>query len=146
MLKPTLLALLLSLVTPAFAGPYLDAANQCLADSTTGKDRKVLARWIFVAMAAHPEIREASAVSKEAAELSSRETGRLFTKLLTENCANEMRALVKNEGQQSVQQTFQILGQLAMQELMTNKEVTSSISAFQQYVDARRISEVLEAR
>ncbi len=146
MSKSFIVALLLSFVAPAFAGPHLDAANQCLADSTTGKDRKVFARWLFIAMAAHPEIRDTSAVTKETSDASSRDTGRLVTRLLTENCANEMKALVRNEGQQALPQTFQILGQLAMQELMANKEVTTSISGFQQYVDTKRITEVLEAK
>jgi hypothetical protein len=28
--------------------------SSCMADSSTGKDRKELARWIFVAMSSHP--------------------------------------------------------------------------------------------
>lgn len=47
-------------IMTANATEYSDAANTCLSDSTNGKDRKALARWFFLGMAAHPEIRALS--------------------------------------------------------------------------------------
>lgn len=58
--KLVTIAFAVIITTPALAGPYTDALGSCLADNTTGKDRKELARWIFVAMSAHPEMRDLS--------------------------------------------------------------------------------------
>ena len=41
---------------PAASTP-IEATKTCLSDNTSGKDRKLLAKWIFLAMAAHPEFK-----------------------------------------------------------------------------------------
>jgi len=131
------------LSAPASAASLLENASTCLADSTNGKDRKDLARWIFLAMASHPEIKNLSAATPEAADQASRSTGALFTRLLTENCPNEIRALVKAEGTGGIKKAFEFLGQLAMQELMSNRDVAGNLTAFERYVDMPKISAVL---
>lgn len=127
----------------ATAGTHGDALATCLADSTSGKDRKDLARWMFLAMAAHPDMRELSAASKDAAEQASRSVGMLFTRLVAENCSTQVRALVKNEGPESLRTAFEFLGKLAMQELMTNREVNASITAIDRYIDRSKTAAVL---
>ena len=50
---------LVTLVAPSGATYATDEAlSRCLADNTSGRDRKDLARWVFFAMAAHPEIKQ----------------------------------------------------------------------------------------
>ena len=55
------LLLLTALSTLSFAAaaqtPTADLSS-CLAENTWGKDRKDLAKWVFLAMASHPEIRQ----------------------------------------------------------------------------------------
>ena len=53
---------LLSATDTAQSTPAGDALGRCLADNTTGRGRKDLARWVFVSMAAHPEIRPLAAL------------------------------------------------------------------------------------
>lgn len=76
---------LLALVPLAHATPASDAAGTCLADSTTGKDRKQLARWIFLAMAQHPEIGDLAKVTPAALEEANKQTGALFTRLIADD-------------------------------------------------------------
>lgn len=145
-LKPLALAAVLSaslFSTPASAASLVENASTCLADSTSGKDRKDLARWIFLAMASHPEIKSLSAATPEVADQASRAAGALFTRLLTENCATEIRALVKAEGTGAMKKAFEFLGQLAMQELMSNREVAGNLTAFERYVDVPKITQAL---
>ncbi|MEC5384089.1 hypothetical protein VVD49_00055 [Uliginosibacterium sp. H3] len=143
-------ALLISLVAlfgyPAVAGPYTTAAGTCLTDNTTGKERKELARWIFMAMAAHPEMRDLTTASAEARDKTDQSMGKLVTRLLSENCAAQTRAAVKNEGSESLKAAFGILGQLAMQEIMSNAEVNASIGGFEKYLDKQKLESALSTK
>lgn len=137
------LALVWSL--PATAGTYATSLQQCLADNTTGKDRKELARWIFAAMATHPEMRDLSNATELTRDRLSQSMGALLTRLLTENCAEQTRAAVTNEGSQGLEAAFGALGQLAMQELMTNKDVSAALSGFERFVDQKKIQATFAA-
>jgi hypothetical protein len=126
-------------VMPSWASPAGDALSRCIADSTTGRDRKDLARWVFTAMSAHPEIRDISNVAPGTIDKVSKVTGGLFTKLLTESCPNEVRAAMQSDGPVAIQAAFHILGQLAMQELMTDNNVVASISVLETYIDKNKL-------
>ena len=121
------------------------ALKTCMTDNTSGKDRKELAKWVFFAMAAHPEIKQyADAKVVAAAEESSQTKAALVTRLLTDSCVNEVKAVMKTgQGSQALKLAFETLGQLAMQELMADKAVQGAMSSFGQYVDQRRLNEVL---
>ena len=134
-------ALLLAL--PTIAQTQGDDLGKCLADSTTGRDRKDLARWMFVAMAAHPEIRDLANPSQDVAEEASRAMGVLVTRLLTESCPKEVQAVASGEGSQAMRRAFETLGRVAVVEIMSNAEVTASISGFERHVDRRKINAVL---
>ena len=144
---PILLATLaLTVSVPALAGPYAQAMGSCLADNTTGKERKDLARWIFSAMATHPEMRDLSNATEQTREGISQSVGQLVTRLLTDNCADETRTAIQQEGSTALKDAFASLGTLAMQELMSNKEVNAAISSFEQYVDRKKLQEALAIR
>jgi hypothetical protein len=133
--------LLASLVAvPVFASPDGDAVAKCIVDNTTGKDRKDLARWVFVAMSAHPEMQSISNIAPGAIDDVSRTAGSLFTKLLTESCPAETRAALRSDGPLAIQAAFRLLGELAMQELMTDKNVAAAMSAFDNYIDKDKLA------
>jgi hypothetical protein len=127
----------------AAAGPQAQALSSCLSDHTSGKERKSLARWIFLAMAAHPEMKDISAATDEAKRLADEFMGKLVTKLISEDCAKEARAAMDKEGGGAMEFAFGSLGELAMQELMTNPAVNASISAFEKHMDQAKIRAAL---
>lgn len=146
--RPTALAVLasialLSAAPAAQAGPATDAAAQCLTDNTTGKDRKDLAKWIFVGMAAHPEIRSLSAITPEATEEAQKAMGRIVTQLIGTACAQEMTAAVKADGPLGINTAFEHLGKIAMQELMSNPQVNATIGGFERFIDKKKLEPVL---
>jgi hypothetical protein len=119
-----------------------NALKQCVADNTSGKDRKELAKWIFLAMAAHPDIKQYANAGPTAVDDSSRTIANLVTRLLTESCVNETRAVVQGGvGSRSFQLAFEGLGQLAMRELMADQSVQASMSVFQRYIDQKRFND-----
>lgn len=138
------LALGLSLgAQPARANPQVQAAQTCLADSTSGKDRKVLGRWIFSALAAHPDISALSKVGEAEREQISKEFADLFTRLVSQDCASEFRALASSQGADAMGQAFEHLGKVAMQELMGDPAVNGAISVFEKYVDEQALERAI---
>ncbi len=140
-------ALVVALLTGAASGAIAqaapDALGRCLADNTTGKDRKELARWIFAAMTGHPEMKSMSAATAADVEASTRQAAAIFTKLLADTCSKEIRAAVDAGGASALESGFQMLGQLAMQELMTNPQVAGTLGSIEKYVDRARIDAAL---
>lgn len=130
----------------AHAQSATDALGRCLADNTTGKDRKDLARWIFSAMASHPDMKPLSAVTTADLDAVSRTAGGLFTRLLADTCPKEAKAAMDSGGTAAIQTGFQVLGQLAMQELMTNPQVGASMTVLERHIDKGRIDAALKPR
>jgi uncharacterized protein Yka (UPF0111/DUF47 family) len=143
----TLLILCATLIAlPGFAGPYTDAMSTCLADSTTGKERKELARWIFAAMSTHPDMRDISSATDETRDKIQKTAGTLVTRLLSEDCSNQARIAMQKEGSESMQAAFGALGKLAMQELTTNREFNAALSGIERYVDRKKLEAALAAK
>jgi len=130
------------------AQELVGALKTCVADNTSGKDRKELAKWVFFAMAAHPEMKPyAEANVTAAADESSQKMAALVTRLLTDSCLSEVRAVVKTgQGTQAVKVAFEGLGQLAMQELMADKAVQDAMGQFAHHVDESRLNQVLAGK
>ncbi|MBP8190636.1 MAG: hypothetical protein KBF81_03830 [Aquabacterium sp.] len=122
-------------VSPAMAGPATNALINCVSDSTTGKDRKELAKWVFVAMTAHPDIQPMSRVSETNRDELDKKLAKLATTLLTESCQMEAKLATEQEGPTSIEAAFGVLGKLAMQELMSNPSVSASFTRYTKYLD-----------
>lgn len=143
-IKLSVLLLALGTSTPSLAGPYADAIGQCFANSTTGKDRIELARWVFTSMALHPDVASSSSITPQKREAINQSTGALFNRLLAESCAKEVKEAVKFEGQTALKSAFESLGKLAMQELMSHPAVGAGFSGFEKYVDMKKLKKALE--
>lgn len=131
----------------AHAQTPVESLSRCLADSTTGKDRKDLARWVFFAMAAHPEMKPFAAPTVAGAtDDADRGTANLFTRLVAESCLKQTQTAFQQGGPVAIQAAFQTLGQLAMQELMSDGQVNASMSAFQKYLDQEKIGRALAGK
>jgi hypothetical protein len=127
-------------VGSAFAAD--SALGSCMVDSMTGKERKEMAQWIFFAIAAHPEIKEYSKLSEAVKNKSDVHMANLVTRLLTEDCLTQAKAAHKQEGQSAIVGAFELVGKVAMQELMMNKDVTSSIGAYAKYIDKDKFNKI----
>ena len=147
MFRSFIVAVMLALSVAAQAEQPAEALKTCIADSTSGRDRKDLARWVFLAMAAHPEMKQhASADAATAADQSARKMAALVTRLLTDSCVNEARAVVKIGGTNPFGSAFENLGQLAMQELMADKSVQDSMGLWTRYFDQKNVRDELEGK
>lgn len=125
---------------------YAGEANElgvCFTDSLTGKERKMLAKWVFFAMSAHPELSPYLKVSDQTKDEVNKFVGNLLTRLLVENCPRQTKAALKEDGNMAMQAAFEWVGKVAMKELMTNRDVAASMSGFEKYLDIGRIKKSL---
>jgi hypothetical protein len=136
------LAIVLS-STPTYAGEHAEKLNRCFADSTTGRDRTQLAQWIFTGMAAHPDMAKLTSISADMRDSRNKAVGFLYTRLVTESCTKEVKAAIQYEGESVLNGGFEFLGRLAMQELMTNPQVSAAFSGPQKYIDQNRLRAVM---
>lgn len=129
----------------ALAASSIETASTCLTDSTNGRDRKELVKWIFLAMSKHPEISELASATPANDEESNRRVGKLVTRLLAEDCASEVKAMISEHGPGSLSQAFEVLGRVAMQELMTQPDVNAAFSGLDRFTDQARINRAIGA-
>lgn len=135
----------LAIVTSIVMSPLLCnaqvpvALGKCIVANITAGDRKDLARWVFLSMVAHPEVRQFSNARAEAAEAAARKVGTLFTRTMRDVCANEVQEAARAEGPPVVPSAINFFTQLGVQELMTNRDVLGALSSFSQFADKEGI-------
>ena len=136
----TMLLTLMSLTAQANQSTQMLAT--CLTDSLNGKERKELAKWIFLAISSHSTIKPYSKATSTDIDKSNQFVGSLITRLLTSDCPAQAKAAFEQDGSQAFEQAFTVVGEVAMQELMTEPSVSQSLSAFEKYMDNSKFEQV----
>jgi hypothetical protein len=143
----TLIAVLGCLIgmTPCIgtAGPFADDMAKCLVKSTSDVDRTDLVRWMYSSMSLHPDLASMSKISAEVRKEIDVKVGKLYTRLLFESCKSETTQAVQNEGPETVQYAFQILGQVAARGLFTDPHVTQAMQALEKNIDQSKLKELV---
>lgn len=127
---------------PASAENGAKTLGNCLVDSLNGKERKILARWIFLSMASHPDIKTYSKASATDVNNTDKVVGQLITRLLVDDCPSQLKSANKQDPL-AVQKSFELVGKVAMQELMSNQNVMKAITNYAQYADIEKINAIL---
>jgi hypothetical protein len=140
---PCLALFSLGFATPAAAGPATDTLSTCLVQHTSPADRQLLVRWIFAAMASHPDVKDMSAVKPEVARKLNQDTGALFQDLVVERCRAETTAAFAADGQAAINGAFEVLGKVATQGLMGDPKVDAFIAGMAANLDPAKLAEVL---
>jgi hypothetical protein len=138
------LTMLVCAAGSGWAGVYTDDLSKCLVSSTTPEDKTNLVRWMFAAMSLHPEVSSLSTVTPEQRTEISHVVAGMIERLLTEGCRPQYRDAVRYEGQQSVQMSFQVLGQVAGRSLFDDPSVNTFMAEFGKYVDGKKLEAAAE--
>ena len=120
---------------PAAAGPYSDDLSKCLVRSTGDTEKRALVKWIFAAVALHPEVADIASVTPAQRTEMTRNTA--------ESCRTEVQQAVQYEGAQTIGASFQVLGQVAARELFSNPAVAANMADLGKYIDQKRINDVM---
>lgn len=140
-----LLGTLLCASNLASAGPFADDMAKCLVTSTSPEDRTVLVKWMFGLITLHPDLTAMSSMSARQRDDLSKNAGALFQRLLLESCRSQTQQALQNEGPQTVQYAFQVLGQVATRGLFTDSHVMAGLKDLTKYVDEEKLKNLTAA-
>jgi hypothetical protein len=119
----------------AHAGIYTDEMSKCLVRSATPQDQSDLVVWVFAAMGSHPSTKAYVTINAaQRVEITKKAAG-LMERLLTTSCRKETVEAIKYEGSSAIEQSFGVLGQVAMRNLMGDPSVAQNFAALGEYVD-----------
>lgn len=113
-----------------------------MVDTLNGKERKSLAKWIFLAMASHPEINQYSTATVKEIDNSDQYVGKLITRILTVDCPAELASSHKSDPL-AINKAFELVGRVAMQELMSNRVTMQALTNYAKYTDQEKINAIL---
>jgi hypothetical protein len=125
--------------THAVAGPYGDDMAKCLVKSSSPEDQTVFIKWLFSAMALHPDVASLATISAQQRDEFSKRAGALFQRLLTESCRSETQQAIRYEGLATIQYAFQVFGQAAAGNLFANPSVAVGMKDLTKYIDQDKI-------
>lgn len=126
------------------AGPYADDLSKCLLESTTKQDRVDLVQWMFAAASAHPAVQPYSSVTEEQLDAANKKMADLMMRLLTETCRETTIKALKYEGLATIESSFNLLGQVAGQELFASPEVAEALTGMEKYFDESKLEALVE--
>lgn len=118
----------------ASASTYEKNLTSCLLKNTGERDKIILARWMFVAIAEHDSIKNDFGISERKKISSIRSAAEYLQFVLGDKCLSETRAAIKNDNQGFLK-AFEKLGEVAILELMENKSVNVALEEWLKYVD-----------
>jgi hypothetical protein len=132
-------------VQAAVETPERAALSQCVALRTTGADRLLTARWLFAVMAKSPQLGDLSAVTPERTKEINQEFAKLVTRLVTKDCVDQVRPVAAGKVEDAFEQVGSALGQTAMTELISGKEVDKGISAYTDFLNRDDFKPLMDA-
>ena len=121
---------------PSGAGPYSDDLAKCMVRSSTPADRAEFVKFLFSAMAQHPDVASMANISPQQMKATLKGTGELIQRLLLQSCRSEAQQAIHHEGMQSIFFGFQFYGQAMAAELMGNPIVAAKLKDLNDYLDA----------
>jgi len=127
-----------------YAGTFSDHLARCLVKKTTVEDKELLLKWVYAAMSAHPEVQDMSNISVAKGAELNRKTGELFVDLIAIRCKQEAKEAFQYEGEDVFKSSFSVLGRVAMQGLMADKNVSAYMAGVSDSMDSKKLEKVFE--
>ncbi len=127
---------------PVRAGVYADEMSKCLVKSMSPADQTAFIRWIFSAMALHPDVAPYAKITPAARDEFDHEAAALIERMMTVDCRKETVEALKYEGPASLETPFSTLGQVAMRGLMGHPTVAADMTKFASYADKAKLADL----
>ena len=124
---------------PIFAGPFGDEMAKCLVTSTSNRDRTKLVKWMFRVYGEHPEVSYMVDLSDREKKVIDKDIADVFTRLLSEDCADETKKALDYEGDNVMFTAFQALGQVAAQGFNVKPIVERNINKFTEFIEYEKL-------
>ena len=131
------------LAAPAAAKVQGAELAKCLMTKSTKAERGEMVKWVFSVLALNPQLKNMSNVTNAQRDQLNRSSAKLVTSLLTERCEKEAKTVVQANGPAVIQQSFQLLAQMAAKELFADPSMQTGVAAVGQYIDAEKFKVLL---
>lgn len=94
-----------------------------------------MVRWTFLAASSNPALSDLIRVTEEDRVAATREVAATFNRLMLSDCRAEAIEAIRHEGSLVIQSSFEILGQAAGIEMMTNPDALAEIERLDAFLD-----------
>ena len=137
----------LALAAPrAEAGEAGAALSRCLTGAVSPADKRALVRWIFSAIATHPDIQDLAVVDAARRDEVERAGVEVFERLIAQDCTAQSRDAIVKEGTTGFGEAFKTLGEVAMGGVVEDPQVQAAMTHLGQRLDQQRILKALQAK
>ena len=126
-----------------FSGPFTDEFAKCIVMKTTTQEKTDLVRWIYVTMSFHPQLMDLSNLTADDVEMVNIRVADYMTNVFAYKCNEELNMAIDYEGEESVYYAFELLGEIAMTELMEDQGVSAASELFIDYIDVSIFEQIL---
>ena len=113
--------------TNSFSGEYLTRFANCLSQNTTERDKVVLVRWMFSAVAQHSALESEFNISAEKSTNHEIAVADYMQYILGSICLEEAKNVLSYEGEEAFTKSFEYLGELAMMSLVDDPNVNNAL-------------------
>ena len=128
-MKKIYLSLIISFFvqTNSYSGEYLNKFANCLMQNTTERDKVVLVRWMFSAVAQHSALESEFNISAEKSTNHEIAVADYMQYILGSICLEEAKNVLNYEGEDAFTKSFEYLGELAMMSLIDDPNVNNAL-------------------
>ncbi|MFC3070869.1 hypothetical protein [Phenylobacterium soli] len=127
----------------AWAGPYSDDFGKCLVASASPKDQTTLVQWLFAAASANPDLKALSTVTEAQRDAYNKSVVELFERLILKDCRTQTIAAMKYEGPAAFDYGFQLLGQVAGRNMLSEPHALAQMNKLGAMFDKSQLEAIL---
>ena len=117
------------------AGQYSNKFANCLMQNTTERDKVVLVRWAFSAMAHHSALKEEFNIPKSKFTKHEIAVADYVQYILGTVCFKETKNVLQYEGDEAFLKAFELLGEIAFLSLMEEAAVSNALENYVIHID-----------
>ncbi len=137
-------ALTATFAGPASAGVFADDLSKCLVAKTSPDDQTIFVEWIFSAMALHPAVQPLSNIPQSRRDELDSKASQLVMRLMTVDCRAQLVSALKYEGSSTIEVAFGVLGEAAMERLMSDPAVNKGMEQLGKGLDGAKLQAVFK--
>ena len=121
--------------TSSLAGQYSDKFANCLMQKTTDRDKIVLVRWAFSALAHHSALRDEFNIPKSKFTKHEIAVADYVQYILGTVCFKETKNVLRYEGDEAFLKGFELLGEIAFLSLTNESAVAEALENYVIHID-----------
>jgi hypothetical protein len=131
----SIIILIIFYQTSSQAGQYSDKFANCLMQKTTDRDKIVLVRWAFSALAHHSALRDEFNIPKSKFTKHEIAVADYVQYILGTVCFKETKNVLKYEGDEAFLKGFELLGEIAFLSLTNETAVAEALENYVIHID-----------